>query len=214
MKLKTSGMDMLHGPLCGKLLLFTLQIALSSIVQQLFHAADTAVVGYFGSKNALAAVGTNTEIIALIVTVSAGLSVGANILIANQIGRKKPQELPAAVQTALLLAALSGMIGLFLGQAAAAPLLRLIQTPGGILDAAEQYLQIYMLGYPFLLLYDFGARRQPVSVSCTGDFGCCQCRAQSAFRDCISYGCCWGRACNRHFRHAFGAAGSAAAQTG
>ena len=157
MKLKTSGMDMLHGPLCGKLLLFTLPIALSSIVQQLFHAADTAVVGYFGSKNALAAVGTNTEIIALIVTVSAGLSVGANILIANYIGRKETQELPAAVQTALLLAALSGMIGLFLGQAAAAPLLRLIQTPGGILDAAEQYLRIYMLGYPFLLLYDFGA---------------------------------------------------------
>ena len=102
MKLKTSGMDMLRGPLCGKLLLFTLPIALSSIVQQLFHAADTAVVGYFGSKNALAAVGINTEIIALIVTVSAGLSVGANILIANQIGRKETQELPAAVQTALL----------------------------------------------------------------------------------------------------------------
>ena len=154
---KTSEMDMLHGPLSGKLLLFTLPIALSSIVQQLFNAADTAVVGYFGSEGALAAVGTNTEIIALIVTLSSGLSIGANILIANRIGQNEIDELPAAVQTAMLLAALIGMAGLLLGQAAAAPLLELIQTPNSIFEEAALYLRFYMLGYPFLLLYDFGA---------------------------------------------------------
>ena len=157
MKLKTSEMDMLHGPLAGKLLLFTLPIALSSMVQQLFNAADTAVVGYFGSEGALAAVGTNTEIIALIVTLSSGLSIGANILVANRIGRNETKELPAAVQTAMLLAVLLGTVGLLLGQTAAAPLLELIQTPKDIFDAAVQYLRLYMLGYPFLLLYDFGA---------------------------------------------------------
>ena len=68
MKHRSSELDMLHGPLAGKLLRFTLPIALSSIVQQLFNAADTAVVGSFGSADALAAVGTYTEIIALIVT--------------------------------------------------------------------------------------------------------------------------------------------------
>ena len=154
---KTSEMDMLHGPLSGKLLLFTLPIALSSMVQQLFNAADTAVVGYFGSEGALAAVGTNTEIIALIVTLSSGLSIGANILIANRIGQNEVDELPAAVQTAMLLAALIGMAGLLLGQAAAAPLLELIQTPNSIFEEAALYLRFYMLGYPFLLLYDFGA---------------------------------------------------------
>lgn len=154
---KTSEMDMLHGPLSGKLLLFTLPIALSSIVQQLFNAADTAVVGYFGSEGALAAVGTNTEIIALIVTLSSGLSIGANILIANRIGQNEIDELPAAVQTAMLLAALIGMAGLLLGQAAAAPLLELIQTPNSIFEEAALYLRFYMLGYLFLLLYDFGA---------------------------------------------------------
>ncbi len=157
MNIKTSDMDMLHGPLTGKLLLFTLPIALSSMVQQLFNAADTAVVGYFGNENALAAVGTNTEIIALIVTVSSGLSIGANILIANNIGRSRTTEMPAAVQTSMLLACLAGIIGLLLGQTGAAPLLRLIRTPSGIFDDAELYLRIYMLGYPFLLLYDFGA---------------------------------------------------------
>lgn len=74
-------------PLAGKLLRFTLPVALSSIVQQLFNAADTAVVGSFGSADALAAVGTNTEIVALVVTVSAGLSIGANVLLSGQIGR-------------------------------------------------------------------------------------------------------------------------------
>ena len=87
MDMKTTDMDMLHGALTGKLLRFTLPVALSSIVQQLFNAADTAVVGYFCDADALAAVGTNTEIIALIVTVSCGLSIGANVLAARLIGR-------------------------------------------------------------------------------------------------------------------------------
>ena len=157
MKHRSSELDMLHGPLTGKLLRFTLPIALSSIVQQLFNAADTAVVGSFGSADALAAVGTNTEIIALIVTVSTGLSIGANVLIANQIGRQETNRTPGAVQTAIWLSALIGVLGLVLGQIAAAPLLRLIRTPERIFRAAAIYLRIYVLGYPFLLLYDFGS---------------------------------------------------------
>lgn len=93
----------------------------------------------------------------MIVTLSSGLSIGANILIANRIGQNEIDELPAAVQTAMLLAALIGMAGLLLGQAAAVPLLELIQTPNSIFEEAALYLQFYMLGYLFLLLYDFGA---------------------------------------------------------
>lgn len=157
MKLKATDMDMLHGPLVKKLMLFTLSIALSSIVQQLFNAADTAVVGYFSNANALAAVGTNTEIIALIVTVSSGLAVGVNVLIANLIGRNDRQRIPSAVQTAVILSILFGIAGLLFGQAVAVPLLRLIRTPESIFRSAELYLRIYLLEYPFLLLYDFGS---------------------------------------------------------
>lgn len=152
MNWKNKEIDMLHGPLAGKLLLFTLPIALSSMVQQLFNAADTAVVGYFGSEGALTAVGTNTEIIALVITLSSGLSIGANILIANHVGRNETKELPAAVQTAMLMAVLLGMAGLLLGQAAAVPLLRLLQTPEDIFEEAALYLRLYMLGYPFFVL--------------------------------------------------------------
>lgn len=157
MNFKTADVDMLHGPLTKKLLLFTLPIALSSILQQLFNAADTAVVGYFGNKDALAAVGTNTEIVALIVTVSSGLSVGANILVAGLIGKNRKDEIPFAVKTSVVLSVLFGVLGMGLGQFIAEPLLQLIQTPDRILPDAVLYLRIYMLGYPFLLLYDFGS---------------------------------------------------------
>ena len=155
--METRDMDMLHGPLTGKLLRFTLPIALSSVVQQLFNAADTSVVGYFGDANALAAVGTNGEIVALIVTLSAGLAIGANILAAKKIGKGQSAELPAVAGTALSLAVMVGLPGLLLGLWAAGPLLRLIRTPDAIFPAALGYLRLYLLGYPFLLVYDFGA---------------------------------------------------------
>lgn len=157
MNFKTADTDMLHGPLTKKILLFTLPIALSSILQQLFNAADTAVVGYFGNKDALAAVGNNTEIIALIVTVSSGLSVGANILVAGLIGKGRREEIPFAVRTSVVMAVIIGISGMISGQFAAEPLLRLIQAPENILRDATLYLRIYMFGYPFLLLYDFGS---------------------------------------------------------
>lgn len=157
MNFKTENIDMLHGPLLKKLILFTLPIAFSSILQQLFSAADTAVVGFFDSADSLAAVGTNTEIIALIVTVSTGMSIGANVLIAGLIGQNKKHEIPRAVQTAVVLSVAIGIMGLLLGQCIARPILRFIKTPQDILSSAEIYLRIYMLGYPFLLLYDFGS---------------------------------------------------------
>lgn len=156
-KLKTTDIDMLHGRLLKNILLFTMPIALSSIVQQLFNAADTAVVGYFGNTNALAAVGANTEIISLIITISSGLSIGANILIAKQLGRNNRSKIPHIVSTAILLSLIIGAFGMILGQFLASPLLHLIETPEQIFSGAEKYLRIYMLGYPFLLIYDFGS---------------------------------------------------------
>lgn len=157
MSFKTMDIDMLHGPLTKKIFLFTIPIALSSILQQLFNAADIAVVGYLGNKDALAAVGTNTEIIALIVTLSSGLSVGANILVAKLIGKGRKNDISTVIRAAMLLSIIIGLIGLALGQIVAAPLLRLIQTPDTIIRDAILYLRIYILGYPFLLMYDFGS---------------------------------------------------------
>ncbi len=157
MNFRTADIDMLHGPLAKELLLYTLPVALSSILQQLFNAADTAVVGYFGNEDALAAVGTTTEIIALIVTISAGLSIGANILVAALIGKDLSDQIPSAVKTTITLSVVIGVLGTVLGLITAEPLLRLIQAPDSILHDAARYLHIYMLSYPFLLIYDFGS---------------------------------------------------------
>lgn len=152
-----SNIDMLTGSLPVNILLFTLPIALSSMLQQLFNAADTSIVGYFGNSNALAAVGTNGEIVALIVTLSSGLAIGVNVIIANRIGLGKTEDISEIVQTSVILAVIVGLISLAIGEGITLPLLRLIKTPDKILTLAEMYLRIYLLGYPFLLLYDFGA---------------------------------------------------------
>lgn len=157
MKSVYTSVDMLHGPLTAKIIRFALPVALSSMLQQLFNAADTSVVGRFADANALAAVGTNSEIVALLVTVSAGLAVGANVCIARSIGEKKTKQIPELLHTTLTLALFFGLFSALIGQLFAEPLLVEIQTPPEALDAAILYLRIYLLGLPGLLLYDFGA---------------------------------------------------------
>lgn len=153
----SKSIDMLHGPLTGKLIRFALPIAASSMLQQLFNFADTAVVGRFADSNALAAVGTNGEIVALLVSLSAGLSAGVNVLLARMIGSHRKDALQSIIHSALFLALGIGLSGLLLGQWIARPLLLLIHTPETILDAAVSYLKIYFFGCPMLLLYDFGS---------------------------------------------------------
>lgn len=154
---KRQAVDMLHGPLQKKLILFALPIAASSMFQQLFNAADTAVVGRFADADALAAVGTNGEIVALLVSLSLGLAVGANVLLARFIGSDSKEKISGAVHTAMALALIMGIAGALAGQFLARPLLLLIHTPDSVLHLAQVYLKIYFAGYPALLVYDFGA---------------------------------------------------------
>lgn len=156
---QTSGdrMDMLKGPLVGNLIAFSLPLAAASILQQLFNSADTAVVGRFDNAQALAAVGTNGEIISLFVSLFTGLSIGANVLIASYIGMGRREKIREAIHTVIAIALLSGIVMLVLGQFIAEPLLELIGTPEDVMDPAVEYLRLYFLGSPFLMLYNFGA---------------------------------------------------------
>ena len=149
--------DFLHGPLLGSIVRFTCPIAVSGMLQQLFHAADTAVAGRFADSGALAAVGANVEIVALLVTLSAGLASGANVLLAKLAGQGRGDQLSGALHTAVLLSLVLGIGGGLLGVFAAGPVLSAIQTPEELLGRASGYLQIYLAGYPCLLLYDFGS---------------------------------------------------------
>ncbi|MDO5398296.1 MAG: MATE family efflux transporter [bacterium] len=150
-------MDLLHGSLWDKILIFALPLAASSILQQLFNSADVAVVGQFAGSRALAAVGSNGAVINLLVNIFVGLSVGANVIIARYIGEKNVRKVQSAVHTAVLVAVISGLIIMLLGLAVTRPILTLMSTPEDIIDLAVVYLRIYFLGMPFMMLYNFGA---------------------------------------------------------
>lgn len=150
-------MDMVHGTLWNKILLFALPLAASSILQQLFNSVDTAVVGRFASSQALAAVGSNSSLISLMINLFIGISLGANVVIAHYIGQKSEKNISAAIHTAILVAILSGVFVMIVGQFLARPVLLTMGTPEDVIDLAVQYLRIYLLGMPFIMLYDFGS---------------------------------------------------------
>lgn len=154
---QTVKMDMLHGPLLGKIILFALPLAAGSILQQLFNAVDVAVIGRFSSNQALAAVGSNAPVITLILNLFVGISVGTNVVIANLIGQGRRERISDAVHTAITVAGISGIFLLFLGQIIAKPLLLMMSTPEDVIDLAVLYLRLYCLGMPFIMLYNFGA---------------------------------------------------------
>ena len=149
--------DMLHGPLAGKILRFALPLAASSVLQQLFNAADLAVVGRFASSQAMAAVGSNGSVVGLLINLFVGLSVGANVVIGNLLGAGRRSEVPDAVHTVMSLALAAGAILLVLGVAVARPILQLMGAPAEVLNLAVLYLRIYFLGMPAIMLYNYGA---------------------------------------------------------
>ena len=152
-----NNIDMLHGSLLDKILIFALPLAASMMLQQLFNSADIAVVGRFDSPQAMAAVGSNGAAINLMVNLFVGLSIGANVIVAQYIGRKDTAKIHDAVHTSISLALIGGVILLVWGIAAARPLLTLMDTPADIIELAVIYFRIYFLGTPFIMLYNFGS---------------------------------------------------------
>ena len=150
-------MDMLNGSIFNKILLFALPLAISSILQQLFNSVDVAVVGRFASSEALAAVGSNSSVISLLINLFVGISVGANVVIANYIGQGKTEKIQDAVHTVMIVSLISGVFLLVLGLMIARPILEIMGTPENVIDLAVLYLHIYFLGMPFLMIYNFGA---------------------------------------------------------
>ena len=148
---------MTHGALWSKILIFALPLAASSILQQLFNSVDTAVVGRFASSQALAAVGSNGSLISLMINLFIGISLGSNVVIAHYIGERSEQNIQSAIHTAIVVALLSGFLVMILGQFIARPVLLLMGTPEDGIELAVLYLRIYLIGMPFIMLYDFGS---------------------------------------------------------
>ena len=148
---------MLHGGLAGKLILFALPLAFSSILQQLFNSADVAVVGRFAGDTALAAVGSCVALVGIFVNLIVGLSVGPNAVLALLIGQNNREEINRTLHTVITFGAALGVGLMIVGWLTANPILVLSGTPESVLDQALLYIFIYFLSIPFMLVYNFGS---------------------------------------------------------
>lgn len=148
---------MCSGPLLSRILLFAFPLICSGVLQLLFNAADIIVVGRFAGSHAMAAVGSTSSLIALLVNFFIGISVGVNVLVARFCGGNDFDDAQETVQTAMLTAMAGGVLLLVIGIAAARPMLELMATPAEVLDQAVLYMRLYFLGMPATMLYNFGA---------------------------------------------------------
>lgn len=150
-------MDMTTGSLLPKVLAFSGPLVLTGVLQLLYNAADVVVVGRFSGATALAAVGSTGSLINLLVNVFMGLSVGASVVIARAYGAGDYDRIQNGVHTAITVAAISGLLVGAVGVLFGRPLLELMGSPEDVIDEATLYIQIYFMGMPFNMLYNFGA---------------------------------------------------------
>ena len=155
--MNTRDIDMLRGTLWDKIILFALPLALTGVMQQLLNAADVVTLGKFVGKHAMAAVGNNISMVGLIVSLLMGLSLGANVVIAQNIGAKRFDRAHSAVSTAFVLSIAAGIFFCVVGEFLVAPIFYLLEVPELVVGMAEIYLRIFLLGLPAMSLYNFEA---------------------------------------------------------
>ncbi|MCI5896024.1 MAG: MATE family efflux transporter [Sutterella sp.] len=147
--------NMLEGSLWDKMIVFALPLAFTGMLQQLYNAADVAVLGRFVSDVAVAAVGNNVPVIGLIISFCMGLALGVNVVVARALGMKNDRKANEAVRTSFLTAVLFGIVALFIGQLLAGPAMQWLDVPAEVRDDALMYLRVYLLGMPFIAVYNF-----------------------------------------------------------
>lgn len=154
---KSFEIDMCSGALLPKILLFTLPLILSGILQLLFNAADVVVVGRFAGNESLAAVGSTGSLTNLLVNLFMGLSVGVNVLVSRYYGGKKEEDVSSTVHTSMIVSVVGGIFLAILGFVVARPMLKLMDTPEDVINLSVLYMRIYFMGMPVMLLYNFGS---------------------------------------------------------
>ncbi|SDB24797.1 MATE family efflux transporter [Butyrivibrio sp. INlla16] len=154
--------DMTKGALLPKILLFSIPLIISSVLQLLFNAADIVVVGQFSGDdtlgaNCVAAIGSTGSVINMLLSVFMGLSVGVNVLAARYFAAKQKKEMEETVHTTVALALIGGIIIAVIGILVSRPILEMMGSPEEVIDLSTLYMRIYFIGMPVTMLYNFGA---------------------------------------------------------
>lgn len=147
---------MCSGPVLKKLLMFSLPLMASGVLQLLFNAADVIVVGQFAGDNSMGAVGSTSSLINLFTNLFVGLSVGANVVAARAHGANSASDMHDTVHTSMLLSLICGTVLAIVGFILAPEMLVLMDATENLLPLAVTYLRIYFLGMPAMMVYNFG----------------------------------------------------------
>lgn len=147
--------DMLHGLIWTKVLRYALPVGATGILEQLFNASGIMIVGNFSRGDGTAAVGSNAPVAGLILNLFIGIALGANVVIANAIGRGSRDAVRKAVRTSIVTALVGGVIVAIIGELLAGPLLDMLNVTDEVFPLALTYLRIYLIGMPVILLYNF-----------------------------------------------------------
>ena len=148
--------NLTEGPLGRQILVFSLPLVLSNLLQAVFNMTDIAVVGRFAGSQALGSVGSTTIFITLMTGFLIGLGGGVNVLVARFYGAEHPKDVERSVHSALLVCLAAGVLLLAVGVAFSPVLMRLLGTKPDLIDGAILYLRIYFLGMPAMAIYNFG----------------------------------------------------------
>lgn len=148
---------MTDGPILRHLIAFSLPLLFGNIFQMLYNTVDSVVVGNFVGKEALAAIGSTTMIVNIMIFFFNGVAIGGGVVIGNFFGAKKPDMLHKAVETTIAITFLFGIFFTFAGMALVPSMLRLMATPDDVFDQARLYLVIYFAGSLGLLIYNMGS---------------------------------------------------------
>ncbi|MBO4848654.1 MAG: MATE family efflux transporter [Clostridia bacterium] len=174
---RSRDIDMLNGPLLGKVFLFALPLMLTNLLQMFYNAADMIIAGKSNVEGAIGSIGTTAAMINLLLNIFMGFSVGTNIVVARNIGKNDPEAVSGAVHSSLILGLITGAVCSVIGLAVSRPVLALLGDEGHILDLAALYTRIYFSGAPFIALSNYliaifrakGDTSTPLAVlTCTG----------------------------------------------
>ncbi len=155
--MRQTSSDLCEGPILEKIILYTIPIILTGILQLLFNAADLVVVGRYCGSVSVGAVGATNAIINLLVNLFIGLSVGAGVSVAHGIGAGQAQKVHRTIHTAIPTAFISGIVLTMIGVFGARSFLQFMGTPDDVIGLSTIYMQTYFCGISASMLYNFGA---------------------------------------------------------
>lgn len=151
---KSTARDMTQGSIVMQLIMFSLPLMLGNIFQMLYNTVDSVVVGNFVGTQALAAVGSTTMIVNIMVFFFNGFSTGASVVIARRFGARDNDSLHTAIQTTMAATLILAVVFTVVGLLCVEPMLRLMATPDDVFDQATIYLRIYIAGFSGLVIYN------------------------------------------------------------